>query len=170
MKNIIVSTVVALAVGAAMGYYVGYDIGYEKARGPIQETDESDEVAGPGDTEESVYEETGPLSGYYIQEEESAWDEIALCDNLIVTGGFEKLLDFYDSLIEDGNTVDSKDAFGRLVVTLDLTKLSDAQRDLITNSTANEPVSLSVRIKTPNGGGAPTCYSFLEILEVEANN
>ncbi|KKU11732.1 MAG: hypothetical protein UX16_C0006G0012 [Parcubacteria group bacterium GW2011_GWB1_45_7] len=170
MKDIIIAAIIALVVGAAIGYYVGYDIGYEKARGPIPQTDENDEVVGPEATEESVYEQIGPLSGYYIQEEEIAWDEATLCDNLIVTDGFEKLLGFYEYLIESGNTVDSKDSFGRLVVTLNLDNLTDTQKDLIKNSSADAPVDLTVRVKTPNGGGAPACYSFVEVLEVTAGD
>lgn len=108
------------------------------------------------------------LRGFYTQVEQKWFDDkMYLCDSFVVVEGSSELVRAYLSLVEEGNTVYSKDAQGRLLFSLNMDGLNEEERLRILSSTPQNPVELLVLARPATFTGAPPCYSHLDILKVK---
>ncbi len=111
------------------------------------------------------------LKGYFARVERSAWGETQICDSFVITSGSKALIDFYLSLIDGGNTVNSKNELNQPIINLDLSGLSDSEKQKLLESTAKDPIPLVVlSFKPAKEGEVGACYSFIEILKVDSAN
>jgi hypothetical protein len=111
------------------------------------------------------------LRGYFARVERTAWGETQVCDSFVITSGSKALMDFYLSLIDGGNTVNSKNELNQPIINLDLSGLSESEKQKLLASTAKNPVPLVVlSFKPAKEGEVGACYSFIEILKVDSTN
>lgn len=106
------------------------------------------------------------IRGHYAQKEKSAWGETKTCDTLVFSGGRPEFYDRFSDMVDQGNTVNSKDDDGNLMLNLSLELLSASDQQKITSSTKDNPVDLTVFLHLPKETGAPACFSFFNILQV----
>jgi nitrate reductase NapAB chaperone NapD len=115
----------------------------------------------------SAVEGYGYFDGYYSQLKQIFWnDEHVTCDVLVVTGGSEELIEDLKAWVNRGNSVNKIDNEGKLIVNIDLEKLSPQDSNIIKNSNLNNPVKINLVRVTPQGGGASYCASFIDIVGV----
>lgn len=108
------------------------------------------------------------LRGFYTQVEQKWFDgKMYLCDSFVVVEGSPELVRAYLSLVEEGNTVYSKDKQGRLVFSLNMDGLTEEEKSRILSSTQESTVELLVLARPATFMGAPPCYSHLDILRVK---
>lgn len=108
-----------------------------------------------------------PVYGYYKSLERTAWGVKAMCDVLVVTGGDSLLISTLEDMVERGNTVNSLDENGNLLMNIETEKLSVQDSERILNSTVSNPANLLVAEKVPEGRAASVCHSFVSITSVE---
>lgn len=89
------------------------------------------------------------------------------CDAFTVVSGSKNLIERYLALVDSGNTLNSKNEAGQLVLTLSLDALSAAEREAITTTTSLSPVNLLVMPLPAMGSGEEACYSLVEVLRVD---
>lgn len=107
------------------------------------------------------------LTGYYSSYEGSAFGETtSKCDAFVVIDGSSLLIKHFRDLISEGNGISRLNKDGNLVLTLSLQNLDDSRISRIKNSTSNSVVSLSLMRIGPGVGGAPVCYSPVDIIDV----
>jgi hypothetical protein len=107
------------------------------------------------------------LEGYFTHVTRAAWGATKSCDSFVVTGGSAPLIDFFLALIEASNTVNSKNELNQPVINLDLSGLSELEKQKLLASSAKQPISLRVlSFLPPKAGEVDACYSFVEILKV----
>ncbi len=106
------------------------------------------------------------ISGYYGQRKASAWEQTKVCDLLVIKDEQSAFYKHYMDLVNKGNEVNGKDDNNNLFFSLDLSKLTNTERDKILKSTKDLPVKLLVFINMPRETEAPVCYSNVEILKV----
>ena len=107
------------------------------------------------------------VSGYYTQLERSVFEQTKQCDSFIIVEGPPALIQSLLSLIEQGNTVYTKNELEQPVVSLDLNTLSESEKQRLTSSSASQPVSLVLLATNPTYQGVPVCFSHFEILRVK---
>ena len=107
------------------------------------------------------------VSGYYTQLERSAFEQTKQCDSFIIVEGLPAIIQSLLSLIEQGNTVYTKNELEQPVVSLDLNTLSESEKQRLTSSSASQPVSLVLLATNPTYQGVPVCFSHFEILRVK---
>jgi hypothetical protein len=79
------------------------------------------------------------VSGYYVQLERTAFEQTKLCDSLIITKASPALLESLLSLIEQGNTVYTKNDLDQSIISLNLDVLSeDEKQGLVSSSNPNK--------------------------------
>ena len=116
--------------------------------------------------DEKTIEGYAKLKGYYHKYESDNFGTLMVCDSLIVTGGSQALIDNFTYLIDEGNSLNKIDKNGNLLVNIKSNELSPIITQKIKSSNINNQIELDVIRKTPEGRGASTCTSFIEILSV----
>jgi hypothetical protein len=106
------------------------------------------------------------LVGYYHKYEAAPWGTPVTCDSLIITGGNEALIASFKQQIDEGNGINKYDDSQNLLVTVDVTKLAETEKQKILSSSPTAPVTLGVIRITPEGRDAPACFSFVDIVSV----
>jgi hypothetical protein len=106
-------------------------------------------------------------SGYYVQLERTAFEQTKLCDSLIITKASPALIESLLSLIEQGNTVYTKNELDQPTISLNLDALSDDEKKRLMSSSESQQVSLVLLATNPSPQGAPVCFSHFEILGVK---
>lgn len=106
------------------------------------------------------------VTGYYVQLERSAFDQTKRCHSFVLTEGPPALIRSLLSLIEHGNTLNTKNDLNQPVISLDLNALTEAENRRIVSSSTSEPVSLVLLATSPSYQGVPVCFSHFEILRV----
>lgn len=89
------------------------------------------------------------------------------CETLTVISGSRALLKRYLALVNAGDTINSKNAAGQLVITLSTDALSAAEKELLTKSNGHDPVSVLLMPKPIINNTKETCYSPVDILRVD---
>ena len=116
-------------------------------------------------------QETFAFEGYHTLVDVDDHGSLTTCNALVITGGSQVDQDYYLTLVgDDGSTFGySVNEEGLLVLNLDLEQLKALDPHRISDSTVEEPVTLTLKRKpeTATGQGAPACYSFVEILDVK---
>jgi hypothetical protein len=107
------------------------------------------------------------VSEYYIQVERSAFEQSKQCDSFIIQEGPPALTRSLLSLVEQGNTVYTKNEVEQPIISPDLKTLTESERQQITSSSASQPVSIVLLATSPTYEDAPVCYSHFEILRVK---
>ena len=107
------------------------------------------------------------VSGYYVQLERTAFEQTKLCDSLIITKGSPALIESLLSLIEQGNTVYTKNDLDQPIISLNLDALKDDEKQRLVSSSEFQQVSLVLLATNPSPQGAPVCFSHFEILRVD---
>lgn len=79
----------------------------------------------------------------------------------------DPLFVYFVDLVRRGNTVNSLDENGNLLLKLETGALTENNKAEITTSTANTPISLRVQKKVFSGKGATPCTSFIDILAIQ---
>lgn len=122
------------------------------------------------DTENVLHTVEGfaKLKGYYETETRDYFDKEFSCDTLVVTGGSQSLIDHFTSWIRIGNTVNSLDKEGNVVLNLDLTEISSLDNSKIKASNPNNEVELSVIRRMSEDRGAAPCESFVNIIKADS--
>jgi hypothetical protein len=106
------------------------------------------------------------VRGYYTQAERTAFSDTKLCDSLVIVGGSQVLINSYLSLIEAGNSVNSKNELNQPIISLDLNGVEARDKQRILASSADQPVEMLLLSPIPPGRSAPACYSPVEIVKV----
>ncbi len=108
------------------------------------------------------------VRGYYSTIARAGMNgEQRMCDAFTVVSGSKNLIERYLALVDSGNTLNSKNEAGQLVLTLSLDALSAAEREAITATTSLSPVNLLVMPLPAMGSGEEACYSPVEVLRVD---
>ncbi len=107
------------------------------------------------------------MSGFYTQVERSPWGKVETCDALVVLSGTGSMANNLSALVDQGNTVNSKDDKGHLVLNLDFSSLTAQEINKIKSSTQAKPVNLTVLRTTPEERSVEACHSAVKILRVE---
>lgn len=107
------------------------------------------------------------VTGYYAEIERSAFEQTNRCDSFIITEGPAVLIQSILSLIKQGNTVYMKNDVGQPVISLDLSRLADPEKQRFLSSSALQTVSIVLLATSPTYQGAPVCYSRFEILRLK---
>ena len=89
------------------------------------------------------------------------------CQTLTVISGSRALIKRYLALIKAGDTVNSKNAAGQLVITLTLDGLSTAEKEMLTKSSSYNPVNVLLMPRPVIDSAKEACYSPVVILRVD---
>lgn len=111
---------------------------------------------------------TTAFRGYYTRREFPGADGIGpyTCPALAVRKTEDPLFQYFSALVIQGNTVNSLDEQGNLVMTLDMDNLSSQIVQKIVKSKREYPVEVQVQKLAQWGKDAPPCYSFVRVLSV----
>jgi len=123
-------------------------------------------------------EETYNLTGYYSTYDKTMYTfdydpardsqpATTTCSAITVTGGDTNFIQAYKNMIIGGNSVNRLDANGNLVLNINLTDLTGAQKDLLLKLSSQKPLNLSVKARELVGRDAMYCESFIRIISVE---
>ena len=107
------------------------------------------------------------ISGYYVQLERTAFEQTKLCESFIITKGSPALIESLLSLIEQGNTVYTKNDLDQPIISLNLDALNDNEKQRLVSSSESQQVSLVLLATNPSPQGVPVCFSHFEILRVK---
>ncbi len=108
---------------------------------------------------------TATLNGYYTRIEKFYYEgDSAECDSFVIIDGSQALISSFKNLVEIGNSINSINDSGQLIVSLDFENLVDKEKILETSQ--EHPVELFVLIPVPLGTEGATCHSPVEIIEV----
>jgi hypothetical protein len=107
------------------------------------------------------------IKGYYSQRKVSPWDEIEICDVLVIEPNSTEFFNHYMNMVERGNSINYKDDQGNLLFSLDLSVLDENEQQKIRSATKDNPVELFVQTKMPRETSAPACHSFVNIISVK---
>ena len=107
------------------------------------------------------------VSGYYAQLERTAFGQTKRCDSFIITRASPTLIQSLLSLIEQGNTVYTKNDLDQPSISLNLGALTEDEKQILGSSSESQQVSLVLIATNPNAQGAPVCFSHFEILRVK---
>ncbi len=109
------------------------------------------------------------LEGYYTPRERSnlfGEPGVVTCDAFVITGGSEMLMRAYLTLVEKGNTVNTRNALNQPIINLDFSTLTEAEVAQIVESTPEKPLTLVVLSSSPLYTSVPACFSPVEVLRV----
>ncbi len=107
------------------------------------------------------------VKGYYLPLERTGWGGDKTCDSFVVTGGSEVFASAFVSLVDSGNTVQSKNELNQPIINLALDTVDSADREKVLNSTENAQIKLVALNSSPQQRAAPVCFSFIDILKVQ---
>lgn len=116
---------------------------------------------------DNVPEGYAKISGYYISYEADDWGTPTKCDGFIVTDGNETLINHFQAWIKQGNTL-NKMINNKLVVNISLSNIDSDLQKRIKLSTKDQQVELGMLRVTPQGRGASTCSSVINILTAKS--
>jgi hypothetical protein len=120
----------------------------------------------------SPYEPDYPVGiatvrGYYTKVTKAGFgDETKLCDSFVIVGGSQVLISSYLSLVEAGNSVNSKNELNQPVISLDFSQVDAQDKQRILASNKAKTIELLLLNPIPRGMGVPACYSPVEIITV----
>lgn len=119
---------------------------------------------------ETKIKKTVKIQGYFLAYNDIDWgDKPVVCNTVIVTkvaGGDATLIEDLKQLVDDGNTVNSIDKEGNLILNIEFFGLTPEQKKKIQSSTAINPVELDIiDIRSNEGTEVSTCASFVDILK-----
>ncbi len=111
---------------------------------------------------------TGVFYGYYTTRtfEDPEW-EPRVCDVFVADKSDDPLFQYFSDLVRKGNTVNSLDAEGKLLMNIDLKGVTPQVKEKIVTSTSGSPIFLEVRKKRMEGKDAMPCFSFVDSLSVK---
>jgi hypothetical protein len=89
------------------------------------------------------------------------------CDSFTIVTGSKALTKRYLALVNAGDTVNSKNSAGQLVINLSLGALSDTEKELLTKSNRHDYVSLLLLPHPIINTNRDVCYSPVEVLRVD---
>jgi len=79
----------------------------------------------------------GYLEGYYSTKNAIDWGDVPVtCDVLVITGGSKELINDLKETVKRGNTVNSINEKGQLMVNISFDGLTESSKSLIRNSNA----------------------------------
>jgi hypothetical protein len=107
------------------------------------------------------------ITGYYQQVEDYEYEVSRICESFVVITGSDPFVQVMKDLVAYGNSIYKVDELGRPIVHIDLSELSDGERQQLMDSNAQSPVELVVFITVPQGMSPFGCYSPVEILIVQ---
>jgi len=117
----------------------------------------------------SVLEGYGKLKGYYTKHTRDLGDwgngGTETCNAIVVTGGTEELINEFKELINKGNTVNSLNKNGELMVNISLKAVSEKMRNEILASKPGKEITLNV-IRASNIQDVIDSYSCLTLIEI----
>ncbi len=111
------------------------------------------------------------LAGYYTSRE-GYYTELfgtpgpVTCDAFVITAGSAQLIRAYLNLLDEGNSVNARNALNQPIINLDLSTLTEAEAARILASTPENPLQLVVLIFSPSYTTVPPCFSPVEVLRV----
>lgn len=107
------------------------------------------------------------LEGYYQAHDKKDWGDVDVtCDAFVVTSGNPVLIASLLKWVKQGNTVNSVNNKGELILNIDLVSINDNYKNKIKSSTKLNPIKLDLIRTLPQGRGAPGCTSFVDIISV----
>jgi hypothetical protein len=106
------------------------------------------------------------VRGYYAKVERTSFRKTKLCDSFVIIGGSQVLINSYLSLIEAGNSVNSKNELNQPIISLELRQVEAEDRQKILASSQDNPIEVLLLSPIPPGRSAPVCYSSAEIIKV----
>jgi cell division protein FtsL len=109
---------------------------------------------------------TTAITGYYTSVERNAWekDETQTCDSFTITQGPEELIRRIVNLVDNGNTINSKNELNQPIINLGFELLSPTEKQEILNSTNNNQIELLVLTESPVEYGVSTCHHDTTVL------
>lgn len=105
------------------------------------------------------------VEGYYQSYDKKDWGEVDVkCDAIVVTKGNTALIDNLLKWVKQGNTINSINDKGELILNINLGSISENYQRQIKSSTISNPIKLDVIRILPQGRGALSCTSFVDII------
>jgi hypothetical protein len=120
----------------------------------------------------SPYEPDYPVGiatvrGYYTRVQKTdLGNETRLCDSFVIVGGSQELIRSYLSLVEGGNSVNSKNELDQPIISLDFSQIVTTDKQKILTSTSDKTVELLLLSPIPLHAGVSACYSPVQIIKV----
>ena len=110
----------------------------------------------------------GHTKGYYRIRSAKDYDgNLVNCDALVVREGTSRMIENFKRWVAEGNVVNTLDDENNLILSINLDGLSSAEANKIRDSKTSTMVTLDLIRKTPEGVGAPSCSSLVEIVGVK---
>ncbi len=108
------------------------------------------------------------IKGWYTTRDKmDRSNEEVTCNSFLIEDGPEVLLTSYKKIIiEHGNNLNSMDENGHIIVNINLSSLSEDERELMLNSNSVNPIEMIIFQKPPKGKGASTCHSAIEVFQI----
>lgn len=112
---------------------------------------------------------TATFVGYYttIRKQNAEEDISTTCNVFVTHKGNDSLFQYFSKLVREGNTVNSLDEDGDLILNLDFDHLTIEEQRKIISSTKENPITLLVQKKAFTGKDAGPCTSFVDILSIK---
>jgi hypothetical protein len=110
------------------------------------------------------------LKGYYKKYDGTKWEwnnQEVMCDGLVTMGGNENLIAKFRTNAESGNTL-NKIIDNDFLININLKPLSQAQKQLVEQSSPSKLIELTVSERNEVGAGVSTCYSQIDITSVKS--
>jgi len=110
-----------------------------------------------------------PLEGYFTTYDKKDWGDVDVkCDAIVVTGGNDELIKNLKDWVERGNSINSINEKGEIVLNIDLQAIDEEYKDKITSSSESKPAHFDViRMLPEQRGAASSCTSFIYIVAVK---
>lgn len=112
------------------------------------------------------------FTGHYLAHvddyygEESTSSKTVTCHTLVVDPPNNDLTEYFISLIQVGNTVQSRNSDGKLILHLPWEDIPESDKERIAQATT-DPITLILQKKSQGGKGAPPCYSLVSYIGIK---
>lgn len=107
------------------------------------------------------------VKGFYTRIIKSAWGATATCEAITVTSGAKFFTDQLTEQVKKGNTLNTIDSKGRLVLVTDMSLLNKESIEKLKGSNESRQFDLILFKKKVAGSGAPVCYPNTQVLTVK---
>lgn len=110
---------------------------------------------------------TATIRGYYTKSIHTASEESKMCDEIVVTGGSSKMMDYLKGLIGKEGDASRMNEDGYLVINIDPSGLDLSQRNILIGSAATKSVDIVAIMEKAANSNAPICRPLVDILKVK---
>lgn len=107
------------------------------------------------------------ITGYYTEIKREGLGGARICDSFVIQGGSEEIIRSILTLIDvHGNGLYTNTEMNQPVISLDLSKLSNSEREALLASSPDLPISLLILARPPVPMDALPCTTLIEALKL----